>query len=399
MDFRGNIGGSITENWHFSANARYFDSHGFMPNEFDRAISGQFKSTYQISDKTSLTAVGVIEDKGLWGSWNNTDYRDFFRFNLESVAQNDGGSYLGTLKLTQVMNDHSFLDVQVYRHYWRDRYGYPDDDGNGFTDPGEDGDFIDFFDYSDGDGNGVPDVAETYVDVTDSHNKMFTDQISDPFGDSGLFLPNGLRYRLGQPVVYSEDTKSVANGVKVDYTNQINHNHFVQVGAEGKFRTIDYQQAYGVDGLGFTLNGPLEPWIPNDWSVSPKEFALYASDRMEYAGLIINLGLRLEAFDRDLQLITDHYFPFMRDTVNIQGTDLARNLWRRGDDVGMDIFLNPSVGVSHPIGENAAMYFSYKRAKQLVPYQQLYTLNDGNNSTSRFFNYIDPEIDPIVYDN
>jgi hypothetical protein len=45
------------------------------------------------------------------------------------------------------------------------------------------------------------------------------------------------------------------------------------------------------------------------------------------------------------------------------------------------------------------MYFSYKRAKQLLPYQQLYTLADGNNSASRFFNLYDPEIDPIVSDN
>ena len=45
------------------------------------------------------------------------------------------------------------------------------------------------------------------------------------------------------------------------------------------------------------------------------------------------------------------------------------------------------------------MYFSYKRSQQLIPYKNLYASYGGNNSTSRFFNYTDPEIDPITSDN
>ncbi|HLE56019.1 MAG TPA: TonB-dependent receptor, partial [Rhodothermia bacterium] len=382
MDIRGSLGGSITENWHFSGDIRFFESHGWMPNQFDRMVTGQMKSTYELSEKTSLTAVGLIEDRGLWGSWNNRNYRDFFKFNLESVAQDDWGSYLGSLKLTQVMNDHSYLTVQAYRTYWRDRYGYPDDDGNHFVDPGEDGDFIDFFNYTDAGGynaagqweatpNGRPDVVDNYVDVSGAHDKMFEQNISDSFCDSGLFLPNGLRYRLACPVVYSEDTKVTLNGVKVDYANQINANHFVQFGGDAKLRTIDYQEAYGVDGIGFTINREKEPWIPSDWDRSPKEFGLYVSDRMEYAGLVVNAGLRVDLIDRDAEEFVDYFYPYARDTVTIDGIELGRNFANRGESVSMDVFFNPSIGVSHPIGSNASMYFAYKRANQMVPYHRL----------------------------
>lgn len=398
-DFRGSLGGSISDAWHFSANIRFQEDHGYMPNEFSRKMSGQLKSTYEISKKTSLTAVGLIEDRGLWGSWNNRSFRDFFRYNLESVSQNDGGNYMGSLKLTQVMNDHSYLNVQAFRTYWRDRYGYPDDNGNGFVDQGENGDFIDFFDYTDSDGNGRPDVVDTYVDVDGNHDKMFEQNISDSFCDSGVFLPNGLRYRLGCPVVYSEDTKVVMNGIKADYANQINTNHFIQAGAEAKFRTIDYKEAYGVDGIGYTLNGEKEPWIPSDWSRSPKEFGVYGSDRMEYAGLIVNLGLRIDLIDRNTEEVTDYFFPFERDTVVIDGMSLARNFTRRGSATSMDVFFSPSIGVSHPIGSNASMYFSYKRATQEVPYHRMYQKYGGNSSNSQFFQYTEPNIDPIVSDN
>ncbi|MGD8413454.1 MAG: carboxypeptidase-like regulatory domain-containing protein [Candidatus Latescibacterota bacterium] len=442
-DFRGNVGGSISENFHLAVNLQYYESHGFMPNEYDKRYNGQLKSTFELSEKSSLQFIGVIEDRGLWGGWNNRDYRDFFRFNLESVAQQDGGSYMGTLKFTQVLSEKSFLNVQLYRTYWRDRYGYPDDDGDGFVEQGENGDFIDFFDYSDSmqpnpaweaciaqkggpacrddgisiliDGSdGVPDVTQMYVDDDDSHDKFFTDQISDPFGDSGTFLPNGLRYRLGQPVPYAEDTRSATNGLKIDYTSQVAVNHFLQVGAEGKFRDIAYKQAYGVDGPGFLLNPGIEQWIPNDWTRKPTEIAVYASDRMEYAGLIVNLGLRVEAVNRDMETLEDHFFPLFADTISAPGAEdiqLARNFFRRGDvceeagiancgeSVGMDILFNPSIGVSHPIGTTAAMYFSYKRTQQLPPYKNLYNLYDGNNSASRFFSFADPEFDPITSDN
>ena len=57
--------------------------------------------------------------------------------------------------------------------------------------------------------------------------------------------------------------------MKIDYTNQVAENHFLQVGAEGRFRDINYKQAYGVDGPGFLLNPGVEQWIPNHWQRNP----------------------------------------------------------------------------------------------------------------------------------
>ena len=218
FDFRANVGGSISNNWHLNANLQFYESYGAIPNQYDKRINGQLKSTFELSEKSSISVVGVIEDRGMWGGWNNRDYRDLFRFNLESVAQQDGGSYMGSIKFTQVLSDQSFFSVQAYRTYWADRYGYPDDDGDGFVEQGENGDFIDFFDYSDNmqtnpawdecaaanggpacrdqgipiliDGSdGIPDVTQMYVDDSNSHDLFFTDQIADPFADSGDVPP------------------------------------------------------------------------------------------------------------------------------------------------------------------------------------------------------------------
>lgn len=389
-DISGSIGGSITDSWNFLLSGQWFQSHGWTPNSFDQRISGLLKSSYQLSSKDRLTAVGMLEDRGLWFGWNNRDYVEFWRFYLEGVAQNDGGSYLGSLKWTHVFNEDSYLDVQAYRTFQRTRYGYPDDNGNGVVDPGEDGDFIDFFD---------PSNIDTYIGTGNTRDKMFYVMISDPFSDTGLNLPDGRRYKLANPVVFSEDMMSTQNALRIDYANQATTNHFLQFGTEAKFRSFDYEEAYGVDGIGFTLNGEDEPFIPRGYSRSPWEFALYGSDRMEYGGLIVNLGLRAEFVNRDMEQIQDYYFPFEQATETINGRDLLRNNFVRGDDVPVDVFLNPRLGVSHPIGSTGAMYFSYSRNEQLPPYSRLYYLYDGNHSTSRFFTLVHPEQDPIVSNN
>ena len=390
MDIRASLGGSITDKWHFFFTGQWFETHGFLPNEFTKRLGGQLKTTYEFSPSTSLSAVAMLEDRGLWGNWNNRDYREVFRFNLENVAQNDGGSYLGSLKLTHVINENSYFEAQAYRTFVRERYGYPDDDGNGFTDPGEDGDFIDLTD---------PANIEKYIGTEGDHSKMFEDRISDPFSDTNIFTTTGLRYRLRGAVPYSEDAIQTLNGFKVDYANQVTFNHFIQFGTELKFREFDYDEVYGVDGLNFTLNGTDEPYLPRDWVRNPWSLAFYASDRMEYGGLIINLGARIEFADRDMQEITDVFFPLRRDTVDVNGRQLARNFFRRGDDVPVDVFFAPSIGVSHPIGTSAAMYFSFARQQQLPPFHQLYQLYDGNHSNSRFFSYQDPNQEPITSNN
>ena len=397
IDGRFSLGGSITDKWGFFASGQFFQTSGFQPNEFSRRVNGLLKTSYNLSPKTRLSATGIIEDRGLWGQWNNTSYNDFFRFYLEGVAQDDGGSYLGSLKLTQLLSEKSFLDVQVYRTYKRTRYGYVDDDGNGFTDLGEDGDFIDFTD---------PANIGKYIGTGADKSKMFYENISDGFSDVQLFLPNGNRYKAAQPQPYSEDASQTNLGFKVDYSNQIALNHFIQAGAEAKLRNFQYEQVYGVDQSGAKLNGALEPYIPTSYDRNPWEMALYASDRMEYAGLIVNVGLRLEFVNRDMDKIADYFYPFMRDTVTVTSSidpsmqnQLARNYFNRGDAVPTDVFLNPSIGISHPIGSNGAMYFSYARTRQLVPYTTLYQMYDGNHSNNRFFNYQDPEQEPITSNN
>lgn len=413
MDARLSLGGSVTDRLHFFATAQGLQSSGYQPNQFNRRLNGQLKTTYDLGSSTRLSVIGLAEDRGLWGGWNNRSYSDFWRFYLEGLSQNDGGSYLGSAKLTQILSPTSFMDVQAYRTYQRNRFGYVDDNGNGFTDPGEDGEFIDLTD---------PMNIARYIGTGTDRSRMFYENISDSFSDTGLFLPSGAgRFKAGQPMPYSEDAQQATNGFRANYNNQVTPNHYIQAGTELKLYTFDYQQVYGIDQTASKLNGALEPYQLQEWERKPWNLGLYASDRMEYGGLIVNLGLRVEFANRDMEVINDYFHPFRRDTVqagivyqadaagnvtpalDANGNQiprrLARNVFDRGEAVPTDVFFNPSFGVSHPIGSSASMYFSYARNSQLQPYSTLYQFYDGNNSNSQFFTYQDPEQKPTTANN
>ncbi len=390
VDFRASAGGAITDNWNFIAGGQWFQTNGFQPNNFTKRIGGTLKTSYTVSENSRITALGIVEDRGLWGGWNNRNYHDFWRYYLEGVAQDDGASYLGSLQWRQVLSANSFVSAQAYRTMKRTRYGYVDDDGNGFTDPGEDGDFLDFTD---------PDVIDQYIGVGEE-GKMFATNIANAYADiTGISEPGGTRLRTAQPLPYSEDVTSTLNGLRLDYTSQVTFNHLIQAGVDVKLRQFDYDQVYGIDTDGAKLNGAVEPFVHNDWVRNPWEIALHVSDRMEYAGLVVNLGLRAEFVNRDMDEIVDHFYPFVRDTVQVDGRPLARNFFNRGESVPTDLFLNPRIGVSHPIGSSAAMYFSYARNQQLPPFTQLYEWYDGNHSNNVFFQYQDPNQDPITSNN
>jgi outer membrane receptor protein involved in Fe transport len=390
VDLRFTAGGSITNNWSFIAGGQWFQTNGYQPNQFRKRVGGTLKTSYSISDRSRITALGIVEDRGLWGGWNNRSYHDFWRYYLEGVAQDDGASYLGSIEWRQVLSANSFVTAQAYRTLKRTRYGYVDDDGNGFTDPGEDGDFLDFTD---------PDVISEYIGVGED-GKMFSTNIANAFADiTGITEPGGTRLRTAQPLPYSEDVTSTLNGIRLDYSSQVTFNHLIQAGVDVKLRQFDYEQIYGIDTDGAKLNGAVEPFVHNDWERNPWEIALHLSDRMEYAGLIVNVGLRAEFVNRDMEEVVDHFYPFVRDTVDINGRPLARNFFNRGDAVPTDVFLNPRIGVSHPIGSSAAMYFSYARNQQLPPFTQLYEWYDGNHSNNVFFQYQDPNQDPITSNN
>ena len=117
---------------------------------------------------------------------------------------------------------------------------------------------------------------------------------------------------------------------------------------------------------------------------------------MEYAGLIINLGLRLDGYDFAASDYANWFAPFA-DVKDANGGDVRvpvrgslKTVYIGGKPTQMvdptsnaiqtKWYVSPRLGVSHPISDKAAMYFSFSQTHQPQPYSQMYeNYNDFGN--------------------
>ncbi len=388
-DVSFSLGGTVLNNLHLFSSGRYYETYGRYPGEFQRRVDLTVRPTFDLGTDKKVTVLGILEDRGQIFGWKNRRYADVWRFFLEGVPVTDGFSSVASIKYQHVLSPQTFYEIQVSHTHHSSRQGYVDQTGDGQVRWGEwDGDFIRFEN---------PSVIEKYVSNTNNdpaREKFFAYGFSDAFARVGFAQASfGAEYRLGRPIPYFEDVQTGKIQLRGDVTSQVTRNHQIRAGFQVGLNNVDFNRITGSEeGVIIPDNADIKPFIFSEWSVKPKEYSLYIQDRMEYADLVINLGLRLDGFDRDAGELLDFFHPYER----VEGDDgVVRFVARRGDKLPIEWYLSPRLGISHPITDRAAMYFSFSQSTQLQPYAGLYNFFDGYNANTRWHTISHVSQDPI----
>ena len=142
------------------------------------------------------------------------------------------------------------------------------------------------------------------------------------------------------------------------------------------------------------------PWIGdlglnNDiYKVNPALGSFYAQDNINFGGMILNFGLRL-----------DYWFPgkYVDDAVEnpdvITIPDEIRKRYRE-DSFGwfgnrrFKARLSPRLGISHPVSDNQTLFFSYGHFSKWPRPQFVYAKLDPVNAQSSFQKFGNPDLNP-----
>lgn len=148
---------------------------------------------------------------------------------------------------------------------------------------------------------------------------------------------------------------SVFSG-RFDLTSQLNR--FMQIKTGGELIVSDYDvrsQRISLE-LGF-LYGNFR------WNRSPIQGAYYLQSKLEFQGLIANVGLRADYFNPNSDWwVFDS--PFDQALRREEGhPDLAAV---PQENPGSQIELSPRLGVSFPITDNSKLYFNYGHFRQML---------------------------------
>jgi len=116
------------------------------------------------------------------------------------------------------------------------------------------------------------------------------------------------------------------------------------------------------------------------WHRHPVRGAVYLQDKLEFEGMIVNLGLRLDYSNPRGDWYV--YNPF--DPVFVGERSLGIDTILQKEPIKKKLTLSPRFGVSFPITVNSKLYFNYGHFRQLPTPENLFLIRrflDNNNVT------------------
>ncbi len=192
----------------------------------------------------------------------------------------------------------------------------------------------------------VPDI------LPDSVNFNWVNQtISYPNNNS----PDGLNYQAG----YDRFTEQKTRTISLDgaYTSQVTNAHLFNAGVQ--------VNSYLIEVSNF-LNARTSRQLER-YTAHPFEAAAYAQDKMEFEGLIANVGLRLDTWYSGVDYYPDLYTPF----GNPDSLGRFHPASAQTKKPPVHARLQPRLGVSFPISTNTVFHLNYGAFMQRPSFQYI----------------------------
>lgn len=184
-----------------------------------------------------------------------------------------------------------------------------------------------------------------------------------PFGYSDSPVSGiGSGLRMGVGFSNSRDSSRVTNyNIKADFSSQIDEHNQIKAGVE----------------LNYTDNnvhyGSIDEYLPSGrsrsiWHTFPKRGAIYLQDKLEFEGMVANLGLRAE-YSNPGGTWYDFSSPYT-DALSASGSlDTVMQ-----SPVVKQFDISPRLGIAFPITANSKLYFNYGHFRQIPTPENLYLI-------------------------
>jgi len=369
------------------ASMRQLDDPGRLPGLAEDFSSIQAKVTYQLGGNVKIGAEFMTYSRN--GFYDPT-------YDAEKAAGAAGQLYvwdwiyaLDQFPMTEEKSTQFGLNVNyvmsantnITLHF--DNFSKTQTDGAKTTD----GKFIDFVDVAT-----VTSAGDVYSSAEGpNHTREMEDRTN-----------SNAWYNLANVYGHYFDAEESHTTIGLNLTSQINNRHLIKAGFESRSYSID---RLGRDvWFGRTVGAevaadPTQTRIQNQsiQDVSPSELAAFVQDQMEFDDMIVNVGLRYDAFNvnaDDGVWDVDSDGKTMWENTDINPFDPSQ---RRATETKSK--LSPRLGVSFPVGDNMAFRYGYASFFQRPLFYDLlenYLVQMDGGTESGYFVYIgNPNLDPM----
>lgn len=172
------------------------------------------------------------------------------------------------------------------------------------------------------------------------------------------------------------------SGIRVagDLVSQINKYNQVKTGI-----SVDYTKFHERREINHgATTQPFEENPTNWWyfDSSPVKLGAYIQDKLEYQGMIANVGIRADYLQPGMNpfILSPNYIytnlPY--DLANFRDESNSFSRYR-SDDKSYKLYWSPRLGISHPVTSTSKIFFNYGHFYQPPVIDRLYTVKPDNN--------------------
>lgn len=175
-------------------------------------------------------------------------------------------------------------------------------------------------------------------------------------------ITSGYYYYSGAPHDYNTDSSRTWQAV-LNLTSQINKHHQIKTGLEFRRLSVFHRMDMAGGSPIQEIDGEIYETHIAYARRRPYEISGYLQDKMEFEdiGMILNAGVRFEAWDQNMEYMEDPNLPFSTEMLETE------TKYR----------ISPRFGISYPVSDKAAFHLAYGHFYQLPRYMELLSgLND-----------------------
>jgi len=231
----------------------------------------------------------------------------------------------------------------------------------------------------------------------DQVNLLGTDELSTTYNDNSnwRFYTDPSGHTVGSLRTSNGTSKTNSYSLNTSITSQLGKNNLVKSGLQFSYYDIDVDRRSGASN---SSSLRIEKY-----NVYPFEGALFVQDKMEFEGMIANLGLRLDFYDFNTSYYLDNFSPSRNP--NFDPTDPTSKQYSEElsakSNTKLTSVLQPRVGISFPVDEKTVLHLNYGVFTQRPAFQYVYVDRFKSSPEPNSVRLGNPELRPertISYD-
>jgi outer membrane receptor protein involved in Fe transport len=154
--------------------------------------------------------------------------------------------------------------------------------------------------------------------------------------------------------------KSATYTLDASFTSQVTQSHMLTGGVQGNLYNMDVNSTLSLK----SSNGQRY----EVYTAKPFEIGVYAQDKMEFEGMIANIGLRFDAYNTQVTYYADQFAPYRYITP--AGDTLTNKALAATEYSKTFARLQPRLGISFPVSTNTVFHVNYGSFVQRPPFSQ-----------------------------